>query len=265
MYNLKDTPTTLGRVFLGLQGASGSGKTTAACTFPNPIVADFDNGLGAMAGHDITVVPFYDEKFVMEKLQAKAKMGMLEQNTPFRAVNRRDAFRKWLDDEAIKFTPEQTLIIDSWTAVQNAFDFWTEANPSYSKSGDLDSYAFWRLKAFWSCDVMEKLKSLPCNVVVCFHELQQRDKTTGMLTEKIQPLQDGKFVAEIKMHFSCFYRQLAMSKMDAAAKPRILDGITFSKDIEYIWQVGADNTFDGKNRINSIKTKYVKATYESLK
>ena len=45
-----NTITVKPQIRLGLQGYSGTGKTWAALTFPNPIVLNLDRGLGAHTG-----------------------------------------------------------------------------------------------------------------------------------------------------------------------------------------------------------------------
>ena len=262
MLNLKDI-TTMPQVRLGLQGAPCSGKTWSAVTFPNPIIVDFDNGTTALRGRDVRYVPFYDEKYVIEKFGAKRKAYTIE-GIPTTVINRRDAFRKWLDSDAALLTPADTLILDSWTSLMNAFDLMTEAEPAYTKGGSIDEFAFWRRKIMWSTDVVEMLKSLSCNVVVCFHELQQRDKVTGAILDKIQPLMEGKFVAELKVHFSDFYRQHAMSKLKIDGKPNEVNGKILDKDGWY-WQVKSDASFDAKCRVPNVVDKLVPADYSFFK
>src|SRR5947207_118056 len=109
--NLKDVQFPQLRV--GLMGDPGTGKTYSALTFPNPILAEFDHGLTAFCGKDITVIPFYDSSWVTE-------YGFPRKDNT-KQPNRRNAFIKWLNTEAIKLEEGQTLIIDSWTSVINAF------------------------------------------------------------------------------------------------------------------------------------------------
>lgn len=259
MYNLKDM-TTIPQIMLGIQGPPCSGKTWAACSFPNPIVADFDRGVSALKGKDIRVVPFYDEQYVVETLKANKKQFTIE-GIPTLAINRRDAFRRWLTEFATKLTPTDTLIIDSWTSLMNAFDLMTEAEPAYTAKGNVDEFAFWRRKIMWSTDVIEQLKGLKCNVVVNFHEVQMRDKTTGILLDKVQPLMEGKFVAELKVHFTDFFRQHAMSKLKIDGKPQDVNGKNIDKDGWY-WQVKSDATFDAKCRVPGLVEKFYAADYK---
>ena len=58
------------QIRLGIQGAPGTGKTYAAVSFPNPIVLDLDNKLGAhKTRKDILVLPFHDPDFIINKLK----------------------------------------------------------------------------------------------------------------------------------------------------------------------------------------------------
>lgn len=260
MFNLKDT-TSMPQIMLGIQGPPCSGKTWAATSFPNPIVADFDRGTSALRGRDIRVVPFYDEKYVTEILKASKKAFTIE-GIPSVAINRRDAFRKWLTEYAAKeLKASDTLIIDSWTSLMNAFDLMTEAEPAYTKQGNIDEFAFWRRKIMWSTDVIEQLKGLTCNVVVNFHEVQMRDKTTGVLLDKVQPLMEGKFVAELKVHFSDFFRQHALAKINLAGKPTEVNGKPIAEDGWY-WQVKSDANFDAKCRVPGLVDKMYPADYK---
>ena len=108
---------------LGLQGDPGTGKTTAAATFPNPIFLDFDNQLTSLAERkDILRVPFYDKNFVKDVLKVNPVNGVNDS---------RNGLIKWLANELHKFTQEQTIVLDSWTAMQDAFDNVKEQEPVY--------------------------------------------------------------------------------------------------------------------------------------
>lgn len=259
MYNLS-TVTEQPTIRLGLQGPPCSGKTWSAVTFPKPIIADFDGGTTALRGRDVDVVPFYNQEYVIKTFKVAVKKFDIE-GIPTTVVNRRDAFRKWLDSDATKLGPERTLIVDSWTSLMNAFDLATEAEPAYTDKGVIDSYAFWRRKIMWSTDVIEQLKGLSCNVVVNFHEIQARDKATGILLDKVQPLMEGKFVAELKVHFTDFYRMHAISKVKLDGKPAEVNGAALAVDGWY-WQVKSDAAFDAKCRVPSVKDKFVPAGYK---
>src|SRR5579872_4038131 len=133
------------QIRLGLQGPPASGKTWAALTFPNPVVLDFDGSLTAHTGQDIVSIPFHDANFCIEKLGLKIEDRIkYDTQQKVKVINKRDALDKWLLTEGIKLEPNQTLILDSWTAVQSAFDMMTETEPYYTKKGEIDDYAFWQ-------------------------------------------------------------------------------------------------------------------------
>ena len=229
--NLKNT--TFPQIRLGICGEPCSGKTTSALTFPNIIVADFDGGLTRFSGENITFVPFYDEEWV-------CNFGF-KPTKPKATANRRDAFLKFLEEDVLKMTNEQTLLLDSWTALQNAFDMQQDTDPpKITKEGKHDDYYFWQKKIEYCEKVVVRLKACKCHVVVTFHEDKVRDKNTGQLLDKIAPLMQGKFVAQLKSHFTDFFRMLAEEEKDKTGKVY---------KCNYFWQVMSDNNFDTKTRL----------------
>lgn len=234
--SLKDQ--TVKQIRLGLQGPPGSGKTTSALTFPNPLVLNFDKGLSEFTGRDIPEIPFWDADFVMEYEGKKFKP-----TKPGAMPNRRDAFLFFLHNEAMKMTEEQTLVIDSWTSMQTAFDQQQELEPKVTRDGKVDDFAFWAAKIDFSEKVMTYICSVKCHVVVLFHEIQVRDPRTGQLLDKIQPLMQGKFVAQLKRFFPYYYRMLVEEKKNNIGQ---VVGST------YYWQVRSDNNFDAKTGLKNL-------------
>lgn len=228
---------------LGIQGPSGSGKSWSALTFPNPLVLNFDNCLEAFATRaDIKEVPFYDAEWVNKQLPAAVG----------KPPRRKDLLLKWLSTEGIKIPPGNTVIIDSWTTLQAAFDEYKNAHPTINTKGDEDGFAFWGAKKDFSQEVYGYIRAMKCNVVVLFHELQTRDPATGQLLTKIQPLMQGSFVNELKIPFPNFFRMLDIEKMK--------DG----KEVgcEYFWQVKSDKNFSAKTSLDIPNNVFqVKADY----
>lgn len=228
------------KIRLGLQGAPGTGKTWSAMTFPNVIVADFDDNLNAHRGKpDIRSVRFHDKDFMLT--YANGKFKSKEKGTPH---NRRDALLHWLEHEGTKLMPGQTLVLDSWTSIQAAFDAQQVLEPKLTRGGQVDDFHFWGMKIDFCERVFELLKSLSCHVVVTIHEFQERD-ANGNIMSKLQPLMQGKFTLRLAGEFPDFYRCVAFEKLGENKKPIVKeDGKT--KIIEYFWQTQSDNNFNGK-------------------
>jgi hypothetical protein len=244
--NLQTAPAE--KLMVGLQGKTKTGKTTSALTFPNPIVADFDGNLTGHLGRDIIVVPFYKKEWCLAN-QAKWKV---KANTGINAnvINRRDLLQVWLSEEASKFSAEQTLIVDSWTTLQDSFDIQTDLEPVYTKQGSIDEFAFWARKVDYAQKVLNTLKELSCQVVVTFHEQPQMDKEKN-ITGKIEPLMQGKFVNKIALYFSDFFRCHVIQQRGPDNKP------LFEKDgktpvVDYFWQTKPDGTADCGSRLRDI-------------
>lgn len=221
------------QIRLLLQGEPCTGKTTSALTFPNPLVLDGDNGLTNYAGVDLLTIPLHDYDWVIAYKGNPTK--------PMGQPNRRDAIIKFLAEDAIKMTKEQTFIGDSWSAFQLAFDQQQDQEPAITKGGKVDEFAFWAKKIEFSERIMMYLCSLKCNVVITCHEAKVRDIHTGQLLEKTQPLMQGKFYAQMKRWFTDCFRCVVEEKKNKEGKV---------EKIEYFWQVRSDNQFDAKTRLN---------------
>lgn len=222
-------------VRLLLQGFGGTGKTSAALTFPNPVVLDIDNNLG---GHrhraDVTVIPFWDESWATEyKKQYKIP-----------ALQKHELIFHWIKNEGKKLTEDQTLVGDSWTNLQNWFDTVVGAQKFYTAKGGEDGFQFWKLKKAFSLQVCEELKTLRCNQVWNCHETVERDDE-GKITGKVKPLMQGAFSDELSTHFTDYYRQLVKEND--------------KKEIQYLWQVRGDNKCNCK--CTSIKLKPTDITF----
>lgn len=94
--------------FMLIAGAPFAGKTTAALSFPNPLVLNLDRKV-PKAG--VPTVPFHDDAFV-ESIVRRAN--------PMHPVNRRDAFSLWLQAN-IGRLKDYTIVLDSITALETAF------------------------------------------------------------------------------------------------------------------------------------------------
>lgn len=204
----------------GIQGAPNSGKTHAALSFPNPIVFDFDKKLPP----GIPCVPFWKPEFI--DTLAKRRHPALP--------NRRDALIKYLNEMAPKLPTNFTIIIDSWTRVQDAFDQTAHLAPiEYMTKGNdpsVDGFKIFRHKMDWSTQVIMALMSLPHTVVITFHEQVDRDED-GMPNGKTKPLMTGQFADKLAGYCSTMVRQ------DCTRDPKT--GVP-----KWSWQVGQDRKFN---------------------
>ena len=262
------------QIRLGIQGYPGTGKTWAALTFPNPVVANLDRGLAAHDKRaDVIEVPLYNPQWIRETMRLPA----------YHPSGLKDICIKWLETEATKLTPEQTLVWDGNTGLQNAYHKWYEANQTLflTKQGNVNEFAEWTVKKKFFSEIMEIFKSLSCHVVYCCHEIDMKDKNgvNGPLySGKIRPLLTGAFGDEIEGHFNNWFRAHAADKpadftslkADSVMKMwgMTIDEFrkfcdTFPRGTIYYWQTESDSVFDAKCSLVNFP-RYVPARYETF-
>lgn len=252
---------------LGLLGAPGEGKTWSALTFPDPIVLNLDNKLGgyqaANPDSTVRVVNFTEELCV--KILGCSNMGFNKPNNPLYPLNVRDAVKKWLTMFGSGLTENETLVLDSWSTLQNRFDSQTQLphEIAYSKSGEEDKFYFWRMKQKYSGEITELLKTLKCNVVVTFHEVMDYDDDNRP-TGKLKPLMQGGFAPQLAGQFTDFYRQICVSRdaKNYEAIKKVL-GREINGAREYLWQTRSNALFTACLSIPNLP-ELVPATYEIL-
>lgn len=263
LQNMKDT-----QIRLGLQGPFKSGKTWDALTFPNPIVLNLDRGLGAHVGRaDVLEIPFYNPSFVDSIVRRSGTQA---------PPNRRDAVTKWLSTEGMKLTAEQTLVIDGQTGLQNAFEAEYNVAPVYTKQGNIDDFAVWRMKVEYFGELCESLKALHCNVVYICHETPDRD-SKGNLNGGVRPLLTGQFADQLGSHFTDWFRKITYSKPttpEAATKAKAFFGIDDATLKEwcahsstatlYVWQTMPDELCKCGTSSLVNAPKYILAHYSSF-
>lgn len=193
---------------IGIQGFPKSGKTYAALTFDNPIVANFDRGLKSHQGRkDVMEIPFYNDTFVDKIVKRKSVQYVDIRNgiTKPRPFNKRDALTTWLYTEGVKLTPKQTLVIDGNTSIQAAFhaQYWTE--PKLDRDGKVKPYEEYAEKINYFTELAFCLKALSCDIVYICHEARDRNDA-GELNGKIRPLMSGAFKDELASHFTDWFR-----------------------------------------------------------
>jgi hypothetical protein len=261
-----DKSTTKSQIRLGIQGYPGSGKTFAALTFPNPIVLNLDRGLGSHTGRaDVIEIPLYSG----DKTTIK------------------DRIIQWLDSEAGKLTSEQTLVIDSCTAIETSYHIWfkkNELNLALGRGGRINEFIEWQLKETYFNEIFSTLKTLKCDVVLLTHESEKRDKPTtagqpGEYTGKIRPVMTGKVADIMNKDFTDWYRQMSAQKPTdyTTIKPEslVIWGMksvqefkemcdTFIGGTIYYWQTQGDNIFDAKASSMVNPPRYVPANFSSI-
>ena len=198
----------LTQIRLGIIGFPGTGKTTGALTFPNPIVIDYDR----KCPPGVRTIPFWDPKL-------EAKFG-----------GPRHGLREFLKTEGPKFGPEETLILDSWTMVVNQFEKFLEDNPHLylTKKNEVDGFKMGSDRLSFAYEIIHMIKALSCNVIIIMHEQIERDDR-GQITGRVKPLMRGQFADQMAAHLTDFFRAVIL--VDNQKKP------------QYLWQLVPDNVF----------------------
>lgn len=249
------------QIRLLLQSVFGKGKTFSAMTSPNPCVVNIDNNLGAHSGRaDIINVKFYDKEFI-RKYNSNGLVHL--------------AISKWLQEEGMKLTEEQTLVGDGLTNLQNAYDREVGV-PMSTKTGKEDLQAWWGFKLDWQKELFESFKSLKCNVIITCHEEPEYNEDGGV-TGNVLPLVQGGFKRQIGTHFTDIFRQHAVSKPDLSKlseadlaktltnfKMSKADYIKFIDSFEgntmYLWQLQPDSVASCKTHLVNAP-KFVRADW----
>ena len=240
---LIETANADARIRLGIIGAPGSGKTMSANTFPNPVFLDRDDKVPPGARR----IPFWkqatEDRFVDPQITSR-------KGPRWSLIN---FFKFYCKD----FSPDTTLIIDSWTFFINRFNQWAQAvAPTYApyqtKKDEVDPWAIHDDRIALGIDIMDAAKTIPCNLIITMHEQAERDKESR-LTGKVKPLMKGQFADQMPAHLTAFFRM--HHKED------------FKSNSGYCWQVLADKSFNPITppTFNSKGQAFIPATYESFK
>ena len=189
-------------------------------------------------------------------------MGLGKPTDPKFPANGRDAVDKWLTVEGPLMSPEQTLILDSFTSLNDAFTNQTSLphEKEYTKTGQEDGFAFWKKLLAYNTKMCSLLKNLPGNIVAIFHELPDRDENGNIVG--IKPLLQGQSADKIPGYFTDFYRQKVLV-YDPAKEIKYF---TFEKDEKqaYVWQTCKDRHFQIACKSLSKLPDFVRANYASL-
>lgn len=261
------------QIRLGIQGFPGTGKTWAALTFPNPIVINFDRGVGAHKGRaDVVDVPFWNPEWI--KTFYKNYKGL---------EHVKIALTEWLEKYGPKLVREQSLIIDGSSEVEAAYHAWYKENKVYSKkSNEENEYAEWNFKNDWFQDLHALFKSFKCNIIWLMHEAEIADKPKVneplYYSGKTRPLMSGQFKDKIVGKYTDWFRQRAETKF---TEEKITDKVLkdfgykdkkafmerqseFPRDTIYFWQTDGDSQTDGKCSSLVNFPKYIFADYKDF-
>jgi len=261
------------QIRLGIQGEPFSGKTTAALTFPNPVILSFDRKVSAHINRsDVPLVPFYNPAFVDSVVRRDG------QSCP---PNKKDALLKWLRDEGVKLVEEQTLIIDGCSGIETSYHIWFrqhEIELASTKRGSIDSYVEWNLKLVFFEELWDAFKALQCGVIFISHEQKDRNKE-GELNGKIKPLLTGQVADKIGKEFTDWVRQVCISKpqtddqkkevmehcgVDKTTLLSWIDATPKAYGSIHLWKVQGDSYFSGGASSLLNVPKYILANYETF-
>lgn len=164
-------------------GKSGAGKTVGATTFPKPMkVADFDGKITSAAN-------YWNEKDkkVLEEIDYENYMV-----TPGR--NGAMSYRKFLADQASLESEVKngtfklkTYVIDSLTALADQMMLAIIAeNPGLKRTeAQTPVMQDWMIFTPHMKQLIYRVLSLPCNIVVIGHVLTDKDESTGMISNQV--------------------------------------------------------------------------------
>lgn len=229
-------------LIVGIEGFGGTGKTAAALTFPNPIIAVFEKpdlegllSLEHLRGVKPAILPFYSKEWLDLN-----KFPRFEAPRPatFRAYDPAGSFKTWLGGEGLKLTNQQTLVVDNWTRLSERYDEVNWGYDTITGRGEVDFRAPWDRKLSFQEELTNALIALNCNVVMIFHEIEARDKVTGEATGKLMPLSQGQFVMKLKTYYPNFFRAHVLEEKNAEGK--------YTGKRQFVWQVKHTAMFDPK-------------------
>ena len=191
------TTPAIPQIRMGLIGAPGTGKTTFALTFPNPLVIDYDGKLPP----GTRSIPFCNSSWLRSQANWRRSSSVNFAD--------RDALIYFLRNDAPKLPADTTLILDSWTSVMNRLDMWQDAVKSQvywsEKKKEVDGFALHGDRIAMAVEVFNLLKGLSCNFIVTMHEQVERTDD-GVLTGTIKPLMKGQFADQMAAHLTAFFR-----------------------------------------------------------
>lgn len=168
---------------IGIQGEPNTGKTTAAVSWPNPLLLDFDK----KCPPGVQTIPFWDASWIHQYMNTKAPLF----------ANRKQALIKWLRDAGPNLPTDMTLVVDSYTAIEHGYQEYVNQNrmlfmtkPDNQGNQEYNQRAMFMDKFNYNIELFALLKSTPCPVVLTFHEQIARNEK-GQPTGKFRTVVSG--------------------------------------------------------------------------
>ena len=261
------------QVRLGIQGAPFSGKTTAALTFPNPVILTYDRKVSAhLHRDDVPLVPFYNPAFIDTIVKRAGTQAPPE---------KKDALIKWLETEGLKLVHEQTLLVDGCTGIEDSFHTWftyNEPELATSKKGEYNKFVQWDLKKRYFTEVWNAFKAIQCDIVFICHEQDDRNRD-GSYNGKIKPLLTGQAADKMGANFTDWVRQVVISKPQSPEEiEKVCTKYNTNKAVVtewckatpadynsiHLWETQGGDIFDGGVSSLLNAPRYILATYETF-
>lgn len=171
--------------FLVIAGAAFAGKTTAALSFPKPLILNLDNKVPIKG---VPTIPFHDDAFCD---------SIIKRANPANPANRRDAVANWIAMNRATLAGH-TVIFDSISSLENAFYSQTfEVEKKWGVNGGL----FFGAKLSYFSGICDALRACAMRVIVNCHLLPifAKDQNSGadISTGKFKPACAGSFAEKL--------------------------------------------------------------------
>lgn len=183
-----------------LIGATGSGKTYCAGTFPKTCFLSTEPG-------GLTTVALNNK--------LKSNLVMFDEFIPKDKVDTKRVFEELVKacTEARKLASEgkiETLVLDNLTYLtDNRWEYIQKYEPIYSRSGELDTRGMYGNLGRWLYTfTLMNLLSCPCHVIVTVHERMEDEDTLSRKVDKSYPVVPnilGGFRDKAGGMFSCVF------------------------------------------------------------
>jgi hypothetical protein len=171
--------------FIIILGPPFAGKTTAIRTFPNAVFMNLDNKVPV----GTKCIPFDDPAFCDR---------YAKRESPLLPPNRRDAVLMWLYQNVGRLPTDWTLVLDSFSALSDAFHLQAETveDIGTSQAGNKALLKVFGAKLSYLEAVFTLLKIAPCRVIVTAHT-QPEYNEKGEPTGGVKPFCTGSFSDKI--------------------------------------------------------------------